>query len=97
MKRNWIPKSRISDTDAGPVIEVELGDIRTASLLVIPEARHFLIRGHHELLGAFEGLLDLPPGHSPANARVRFESGILRIDWPPGTDSFRSEPSFGNS
>lgn len=97
MKRNWTPKSRISVTDAGAVIEVEVGDIRTASLLIIPERRHFLVRGHHELLGAFESRLDIPAGHSAANARAKFESGILRIDWPPDGGSFRSAPPFGNS
>ena len=97
MNRNWTPKSHVSITDAGVVIEVELGSIRTASLLIIPEGSQILIRGHHELLGAFESRLDAPAGHSPGNARARFESGILRIDWPPDIDSSGAAPLFGNS
>ncbi len=97
MKRNWTPKSRLSVTDEGVVIEVELGGVRVGSLQIISETRQFLIRGHHELLGTFESWFDVPAGHSPANARARFERGILRIEWPTDIDPSNSEPLFGNS
>jgi HSP20 family molecular chaperone IbpA len=97
MKRNWTPKSRVSVTDAGVVIEVELGDIHPNSLQVVSEAQLFFIRGHHELFGDFESRLDIPSGYSGASARARFEHGILRIDWPPDTGSSRSKPLFGDS
>ncbi len=97
MKRNWTPKSRVSVTDEGAVVEVELAGVRVGSLQIISEAGQFLIRGHHELLGAFESRFNVPAGHSPANARARFERGVLRIDWPPDIGSSHSEPRFGNS
>ena len=97
MNRHWTPKSHVSVTDDGVVIEVRLGTIRTGSLQVISEASQIVIRGHHEVHGGFESRLDIPLGHSLENARARFESGILRIDWPPDTDSSDSKPLFGNS
>jgi len=97
MNRNWTPKSHISVTDAGAVIEVELGSVGKASLEIFAEASQLLIRGQHDRLGAFECRLEIPSGHSIANARARFEDGILHIDLPPDIDLPRSRTSFGDS
>jgi hypothetical protein len=38
MNRNWTPESRVSVTDAGMVIEIELGAVQTGDLEIFVEA-----------------------------------------------------------
>jgi hypothetical protein len=88
MNRNWTPKSHVSVTDAGVVIEVELGGIRREALIITFEASQLCIRGQRDDLGSFETRFDVPSGYSPVSARASFTNGILRIDMPPNNDSF---------
>lgn len=92
MSHDWTPQSHRSITDAGMVIEIELGGIQTSSLQLVSEENQLCIRGRHEDLGSFESRFHVPPGYSPESAKVSFENGVMRIDMPPNKDSFLSKP-----
>lgn len=93
MNRNWTPESRVTITDAGVVIEVELGNVQPGDLVIIPdEAGRLCLRGWREDVGKFETRLEIPPGHSLANARVIFVKGRLRIEVPKDDERLRSKP-----
>ena len=92
MNWNWTPESRVSVTDAGMVIEIELGAVRMGSLRIFVEADQLCVRGQHEDFGPFETRFGITPDHDPANARASFTKGILRIEVPTKNKSSPSKP-----
>jgi hypothetical protein len=82
MNRNWIPESRVSVSDAGMVIEIELGDVQTADLEITVETDQLCVRGQHGDFGPFETRFGITPNHDLMGARANLIKGILRIEIP---------------
>lgn len=82
MNRNWIPESRVSVTDTGMVIEIELGAVQTGSLQIFVETDQLCVRGEHDDFGPFETRFGITPNHSLADATGNFTKGILRLVVP---------------
>ena len=92
MSPNWTPKSRVSTTDAGVVIEVEVGDIQISDLEMTVEADHVCVRGQREDVGCFESRFEVPSGHNLVKATVIFADGVLRIEVPRDDGTSLSKP-----
>jgi Hsp20/alpha crystallin family len=92
MNRNWTPESRVSVTDAGMVIEIELGAVQTGDLEIFVEADQLCVRGQHDDFGPFETRFGIKPDHSLADAKASLMNGVLRIDVPTKDKSSGSKP-----
>ena len=92
MNRNWTPKSHVSVTDAGMVVEIELGGVQMGNVEIVAEADQMCIRGRHDDLSSFETRFGVPSDHSLANAKSSFANGILRIEVPTNNNSLGSKP-----
>lgn len=94
----WTPNTDLYVTDAGLVIKVELAGMKSDSLEITVEGQRLRINGerhdgcrapHCSFLvmeisyGAFEAVLDLPPGYDLALAKAIYVNGFLRVDVPP--------------
>lgn len=81
----------------GLVIKVELAGMRREDLELIVEGNRVKISGHRpdgcrapkckflvmEInYGAFETVIELPPGYDLGKARAAYQNGFLRIDVP---------------
>ncbi len=97
VKAHWEPNTDVYVTDDGLVIKVELAGMRSENLEIIVEGNRLHIRGERSdgcrapkckfLLmsinyGAFESLLELPPGYDLGAAKAAYLNGFLRIDVP---------------
>jgi HSP20 family molecular chaperone IbpA len=92
MNRRWTPECRVSITDAGMVIEIELGDIRAGYPAITFEDGQLCIRGQHENFGPFECRFNVPPNHSLTDAKATMLKGVLRIELPQGKEESASKP-----
>jgi hypothetical protein len=92
MNRNWIPESRVSVTDAGIVIEIELGAVQTVDLNIFVEAEQLCVRGRHHDLGEFEARFGITVHHSLVDTKATLMKGILRIVVPMKDKSSGSKP-----
>ena len=77
-----MPESRVSVTDAGMVIEIELGAVQTGDMVIVVEADQLCVRGRHDDHGPFETRFGITPDHDLADAKASFTKGILRIEVP---------------
>jgi HSP20 family protein len=93
----WVPNTDVYVTDSGLVIKVELAGMRKEDLELTIEGNRLKISGHrpdgcrasrcrfHSMeisYGAFEAILELPPGFDLCRARAAYQNGFLRIDVP---------------
>jgi HSP20 family molecular chaperone IbpA len=92
MNRNWTPESRVSVTDAGMVIEIELGAVQTGDLEIFVEADQLCVRGQHDDFGPFESRFGITSEHSLADAKASLTKGVLRIEMPTKDKSSGSKP-----
>lgn len=82
MDRNWTPKSQLSITPAGVVIEIVLSG--ESAVWVGVEDRELCV--HWQRQGdanASESRFHIPPGYNPQNAKASLAKGTLRIEVPP--------------
>jgi HSP20 family protein len=93
----WVPNTDVYVTDSGLVIKVELAGMRKEDLELTIEGNRLRISGHRPdgcrtskcrflsmdiSYGAFESILELPPGYDLCHARATYQNGFLRIDVP---------------
>jgi HSP20 family protein len=84
-------------TDEGMVIKVELAGMRSDNLQIVTEGNELRISGERpdgcraakcnflvmEInYGAFETVLELPPGYDLSVAKASYQNGFLRLDVP---------------
>ena len=93
----WVPNTDVYATDSGLVIKVELAGMRREDLELTVEGNRLKIIGHRpdgcrapkctflvmEInYGAFESVIELPPGYDLSQAKAAYQNGFLRIDVP---------------
>jgi len=93
----WVPNTDVYVTDAGMVIKVELAGVRSENLQIATEGNELRISGQRPdscrggkcnflvmeiSYGAFESVLELPPGYDLSQAKAAYQNGFLRIDVP---------------
>jgi HSP20 family protein len=93
----WVPNTDVYVTDGGLVIKVELAGMRKEDLELTIEDNRLKISGHRPdgcraakcrflvmeiSYGAFETIIELPPGYDLSAARAAYQNGFLRIDVP---------------
>src|SRR5437764_8753779 len=93
----WVPNTDVYVTEGGLVIKVELAGMRKEDLELTVESNRLKISGHRpdgcrapkctflvmEInYGAFESVIELPPGYDMSQAKAAYQNGFLRIDVP---------------
>jgi len=93
----WVPNTDVYATDGGLVIKVELAGMRKEDLELTIEGNRLKISGHRPdgcrapkcrflvmeiSYGAFETVIELPPGYDLDRAKAAYQNGFLRIDVP---------------
>ena len=93
----WVPNADVYVTDGGLVIKVELAGMKKEDLELTIEGNRLKISGQRpdgcrsakcrfmimEIdYGAFESVIELPPGYHLAQAKAAYQNGFLRIDVP---------------
>lgn len=93
----WVPNTDVYVTDNGLVIKVELAGMKREDLELVIGGNRVKISGHRpdgcrapkckflvmEInYGAFETVIELPPGYDLTQARAAYQNGFLRIDVP---------------
>jgi HSP20 family protein len=107
----WVPNTDVYATDNGLVIKVELAGMRSENLEINVEGNRLRISGTRpdgcraatcnfivmEInYGAFETVLELPPGYDLSKAKASYLNGFLRIDVPVSTQSKSQNPKVGS-
>jgi HSP20 family protein len=93
----WSPNTDVYVTDTGLVIKVELAGMRKEDLHLAVEGNKVKISGQRpdgcrapkckflvmEInYGAFESVIELPPGYDLNKAKAAYQNGFLRLDIP---------------
>jgi HSP20 family protein len=93
----WVPNTDVYVMDGGLVIKVELAGMRREDLELTVDGNRLKISGHRpdgcrapkctflvmEInYGAFESIIELPPGYELGQAKAAYQNGFLRIDVP---------------
>ena len=96
-KAHWVPNTDVYTTDNGLVVKVELAGMRNDNLEITVEGNRLRISGTRPVgcrapkcsflvmeinYGAFESVLELPPGYDLSQAKATYLNGFLRIDVP---------------
>ena len=96
---HWVPNTDVYVSESGVVIKVELAGMQRENLELVIEGNRLKISGqrgdgcrigHCKFLvmeinyGAFESLIELPPGYDLNEAKAAYQNGFLRIDVPCG-------------
>ena len=107
----WVPNTDVYATDNGLVIKVELAGMRSENLEINVEGNRLRINGTRpdgcreatcnfivmEInYGAFETVLELPPGYDLSKAKASYLNGFLRIDVPVSTQSKSQNPKVAS-
>ncbi|MBM3877175.1 MAG: Hsp20/alpha crystallin family protein [Verrucomicrobia bacterium] len=94
---HWVPNTDVYVTDAGIVIKAEVAGLNRDDLTLTVEGNTLRISGSRidgcrevgskfHLMeihyGAFENVVELPPGYDLAQARAAYQNGFLRVDVP---------------
>ena len=94
---SWIPNTDVYVAETGLVIKVELAGMRKEDLELTFDGSRLRISGHRpdgcrapkctflvmEInYGAFETVIELPPGYDLNGAKASYQNGFLRIDAP---------------
>ena len=97
---HWVPNTDVYSTEEGLVVKLELAGMRSENLQITVEGNKLLISGQRpdgcraakfnflvmEInYGAFENVLELPPGYDLTQAKASYLNGFLRIDVPPSS------------
>jgi len=100
----WVPNADVYVRDGGLVIKVELAGMHKEDLELSWEANRLKISGHRpdgcrapkctflvmEInYGAFESVIELPPGYDLSQAKAAYQNGFLRIDVPEQTKAIQ--------
>jgi HSP20 family protein len=103
----WVPNTDVYVRDGGLVIKVELAGMRKEDLELTIEGSRLKINGHRPdgcratkcrflvmeiSYGAFETIIELPPGYDLNLAKAAYQNGFLRIDAPEKIPS--AQPPF---
>lgn len=93
----WAPNTDVYATDEGIVVKVELSGIQREDLQLTAEGNRLKISGNRtdgcraakctflvmEInYGAFETVIELPPGYDIEDSKASYNNGFLRIDVP---------------
>ena len=93
----WVPNTDVYATEGGLVIKVELAGMRKEDLELTVEGNRLKISGHRPdgcraakcrflvmeiSYGAFETVIELPPGYDLDRAKAAYQNGFLRVDVP---------------
>ena len=93
----WAPNTDVYVTEAGLVITVELAGMRREHLELSADGNRLTIAGQRRddsrapkctflvmeiSYGAFESIIELPPGYNLSEARASYHNGFLRIEVP---------------
>jgi HSP20 family protein len=93
----WVPNTDVYVAEGGLVIKVELAGMRKEDLELTVEGSRLKISGQRpdgcrapkctflvmEInYGAFESVIELPPGYDLGQAKAAYQNGFLRIDVP---------------
>ena len=94
----WVPNTDVYISEDGHLgIEIELAAIKKEDFKFTVDANRIIVRGERldggrrqrcqylvkELrYGPFESVLEIPLAYDPAQAKVAYQNGILRIDVP---------------
>jgi HSP20 family protein len=96
-RAHWVPNTDVYSTENGLVIKVELAGMRKEDLELTIEGTRLKISGHRPdgcrapkcrflvmeiSYGAFETVIELPPGYDLDRAKAAYQNGFLRIDVP---------------
>lgn len=98
-KNQWVPNADVCVTSEGLVVKVELAGINQEDVEVVLDGARLVIRGERRdwcrgackfivseiQNGAFECVIDFPPGFDLARATARYNNGFLRIEVPDAT------------
>ncbi len=99
---HWVPNTDVYAMEGGLVIKVELAGMRREDLELTIEENRLKISGQRpdgcrspkckflvmEInYGAFENVIELPPGYDLSQARAAYQNGFLRIDVPMASDA----------
>lgn len=94
---NWVPNTDVYSCENGLVIKVELAGMRREDLELTIEGNRLRISGQRpdecrapqckflvmEIhYGAFESVIELPPGYDLTLAKAAYQNGFLRVDVP---------------
>ena len=94
---HWVPNTDVYAMEGGLVIKVELAGLRREDLELTIEENRLRISGQRpdgcrspkckflvmEInYGAFESVIELPPGYDLTQAKAAYQNGFLRIDVP---------------
>jgi HSP20 family protein len=95
---SWTPNTDVYCVEGGLVIKVELAGLRKEDLELTVEARRLRISGVRRdscragqqclfvvmeiNYGAFETVVEVPPGYDLTSARAAYQNGFLRVDVP---------------
>jgi len=104
---HWVPNTDVYVCETGVVIKVELAGMLRENLDLVIEGNRLIKisgqrgdgcrSGHCKFLvmeinyGAFESLIELPPGYDLSRAKAAYQNGFLRIDVPCGGSSSQAE------
>src|SRR5438552_16953293 len=98
----WVPNTDVYVTEGNLVIKVELAGMRKEDLELTVEGNRLKISGQRpdgcrapkctflvmEInYGAFESIIEVPPGYDMSQAKAAYQNGFLRIDVPEPTKS----------
>ena len=93
----WVPNTDVYLADGGLVIKVELAGMRREDLALTVEGNQLKINGQRPdgcraakcqflvmeiSYGAFETIIEIPPGYDLSRARASYQNGFLRVDVP---------------
>ena len=94
---HWVPNADVYVAESGMVIKVELAGMQRENLELVIEGNRLKISGQRNdgcrggqckflvmeiNYGAFESLIELPPGYDLQQAKAAYQNGFLRIDVP---------------
>src|SRR5277367_4020171 len=98
----WVPNTDVYSTDTGLVVKVELPGMKSENLEITVEGSRLRISGTRPdccrpptctflimeiSYGAFESVIELPPGFDLGQAKAVYVNGFLRISVPPTQQS----------
>ncbi|MHB1307558.1 MAG: Hsp20/alpha crystallin family protein [Limisphaerales bacterium] len=101
----WTPNTDVYLVEGGLVIKVEIAGMRKEDLELTVEAQQLRINGTRRdncratqarfvvmeiNYGAFESVIELPPGYDLGNAKAAYQNGFLRIDVPASARPIQS-------
>ena len=93
----WVPNTDVYSADTGLVIKVELPGMKSENLEITADENRLRISGTRPdccrppnctflimeiSYGAFESVIELPPGFDLSRAKAVYVNGFLRIDVP---------------